>query len=68
MEVEKDSSALFRQDAEIGVLLLLNGPRFTGKMYFFSFNPKGLGLSSGTKQQQSELFKYYKIVLYGKYT
>ena len=42
MEVEKDSSALFRQDAEIGVLLLLNGPLLQEKRNFSHLTLRGL--------------------------
>ena len=38
MEVEIDGAAIYRQEAEIGLLSLLNGPRFSGTTYPFALN------------------------------
>ena len=63
VEVEMDDAAIYRREAEIGLLPLYNGPRISGVTYPHCLQPyTGFGLPSGKSQQQQHLFLKSEII------
>ena len=57
-----DGAAIYHREAEIGLLLLKNTPPISGMTYPLCFKPHtGLGLPSGTRQQQQQQSFNYPI-------
>ena len=60
-----DGAAIYRREEEIGLLLLKNRPPNSGVTYPLCFKPStGLGLPSGTRQQQKNICPLFRVRLY----
>ena len=59
VEVKMDGAVIYRSEAEIELQLLQNRPPFSGVIYPLCLKLyTGLGLSSGSRQQQQQQLKY----------